>query len=171
MTSARERSQWMVELRRQQEALVKDLLPVLDALDRAEDHWRQVQHAPSGPANPEARPPVNGRGPWRALRRWLSGVSREPAHGAVSPTSDSATSLAHSAGEGVRLIRLALLEALQRHGLDVCESVGHPFDPGLMRAVGVRHGTPPGHVLEERVRGYRWQDNLLREAQVVVADN
>jgi molecular chaperone GrpE len=80
--------------------------------------------------------------------------------------------LARSAGEGIGLIRAQLLEVLQTHGLEPFESVGQPFDPERMQALGQRPaaaGTPAGWVLEEAVRGYVWQQKLLREARVLVA--
>ena len=88
-------------------------------------------------------------------------------------SSDRAEVLARSAGDGLGLIRAQLLEALQVHGLEPFESVGQPFDPQRMQALGQRPaaaaGIPSGQVVEEAVRGYRWQGKLLREAQVLVA--
>lgn len=149
MTSPRERAQLQLALRQQQEALVRDLLPVLDALDRAENHWRGSPH-------PGAEQPP---GLWARLRRWWG-----------RPGSQTAPA---DQGEGLRLIRAQLLEALQTHGLAAFESVGQPFDPQCMQALGQRPagaaGSAPGLVIEEAVRGYRWQGKLLREAQVLVA--
>jgi molecular chaperone GrpE len=165
MTSPRERAQLQAQLRRQQEALVRDLLPVLDALDRAEAHWRQVletqQTAPTGREGTAAAP----SGLWGRLRRWLA-PQQAPA------SSDGSATLAQSAGEGISLIRGTLLEVLQGHGLEPFDSVGRPFDPERMRALGQcpgGDGLPAGQVVEEAVRGYLWHQTLLREAQVLVA--
>ena len=162
MTSPRERAQLQAQLRQQQEALVRDLLPVLDALDRAEAHWQQVlaaQRATTAAAVPSP-------GLWQRLRRRLTG---QPARVGAPEAS---TSLARSAGEGISLIRASLLEVLQGHGLEPFESRGQPFDPERMRALGQRPGVPgtaAGIVVEEAVRGYLWRQNLLREAQVLLA--
>jgi len=149
MTSPRERAQLQLALRQQQEALVRDLLPVLDALDRAESHWRQSR--PQG---------VWGR--WSNI--WTSLWSRLR----VGPTPTDP-----GIGIGIGLIRAQLLEALQTHGLEAFDSLGQPFDPQCMQALGQRPataaGVAPGLVVEEAVRGYRWQGRLLREAQVLVA--
>ena len=157
MTSPRERAQLQLALRQQQQALVRDLLPVLDALDRAESHWRQSP-PPQRPAGAEQR-----RGLWGRLRSFWSSWWRWRR---VRPTPADQ-------GEGIRLIRAQLLEALQRHGLEPFASVGELFDPQCMQALGQRPaiaaGTAPGLVVEEAVRGYRWQGKLLREAQVLVA--
>jgi molecular chaperone GrpE (heat shock protein) len=148
MTSPRERAQFQRAVRQQQEALVRDLLPVLDALDRAAQHWLQ----------PPTEPPPS---------RWWSWLRRR------RNAPDSAAALARGAGEGIGLIRAQLLEALQTHGLQSFDSVGQPFDPQCMQALGQRPahaaGIAPGQVVEEAVRGYRWQGALLREAQVLVA--
>ena len=160
MTSPRERAQLQAALRQQQEALVRDLLPVLDALDRAESHWKQVVE---GQAGRVGKPPR--RAWWKLWLRWGRRQAR--------PTSgEGSGALARSAGEGIGLIRAQLLEVLQAHGLEPFESVGQPFDPERMQALGQRPaaaGTPAGWVLEEAVRGYVWQQKLLREAQVLVA--
>jgi molecular chaperone GrpE (heat shock protein) len=158
MTSPRERAQFQLALRQQQEALVRDLLPVLDALDRAESHWRPLQPDP-GRAAP--------RGFWSRFWRWRSARALR-----ISQPPQAADALARSAGEGIGLIRAQLLEALQAHGLEPFESLGQPFDPQRMQALGQRSasvGLPPGQVVEEAVRGYQWQGKLLREAQVLVA--
>lgn len=161
MISPRERAQLQADLHQQQQALVKDLLPVLDALDRAAIHWQQVgQSHQATLAQP--LPP----GLWGRLRRWLAG------HRPQRAEADSGVALARSAGDGIGLIRAALLEALQRHGLEPFESVGQRFDPECMQALGQRPAAPgaaPGSVVEEAVRGYRWRQTLLREAQVLVA--
>lgn len=146
MTSPRERAQLQLALRQQQQALVLDLLPVLDALDRASQHWMQA------PAPPR---------PWWS---WLGRRGNAP---------QTAAALALSAGEGLALIRAQLLETLLAHGLQPFDSVGQPFDPQRMQALGQRParatGIAPGQVVEEAVRGYLWQGSLLREAQVLVA--
>lgn len=163
MTSPRERAQLQAQLRQQQEALVRDLLPVLDALDRAEAHWRQVLAAQAVDPLGEAAKP----GPWQRLRQWLT------PRPAPSPAPESSgVSVARSADEGIRLIRQSLLEALGRHGLEPFDSLGLPFDPERMRALGQRPapaGTAAGQVVEEALRGYLWRQTLLREAQVLVS--
>ena len=164
MPSPRERAQLQAQLRQQQEALVRDLLPVLDALDRAEVHWQQVLAAQ------RANPPATGDPPglWARWRRRLTGRSDRT----TVPGAGDSAGLARSAGDGIALIRGSLLEALQGHGLEPIRSVGEPFDPERMRALAQRTadpGTAAGSVVEEAVRGYLWRRSLLREAQVVVA--
>jgi len=166
MTSPRERAQQSAQLRQQQQSLVRDLLPVLDALDRAEIHWRKVL-AKQVAAKPGRRTLPGGLpNLLTQLRRWLGGGKGEQAE------RERARALASSAGEGISLIRTSLLEVLQAHGLEPFDSVGLPFDPERMRALGQGSGSsaaPPGQVVEEALRGYLWQRSLLREAQVLVA--
>lgn len=164
MTSPRERAQLQSQLRQGQEALVRDLLPVLDALDRAEAHWRQVLAA-QHPSPPPAPP-----GLWGRLWRWLKGQPPLKAPPGLNP--EESANLVESAEEGIRLIRASLLDALRGHGLEPFDSLGQPFDPQRMRALGQRPAPsdiPAGRVLEEAVRGYLWHQSLLREAQVLVA--
>lgn len=141
---------------------MRDLLPVLDALDRAEAHWRQVLAAQQ--PSPAATPP----GLWQRLWRRLRGHPPLVAPQALPESSN----LARSAEEGIRLIRASLLDALRGHGLEPFDSLGQPFDPQRMRALGKRPAPadiPAGCVVEEAVRGYIWHQSLLREARVLVA--
>ena len=64
------------------------------------------------------------------------------------------------------------LEALLRKdGVTPIETPGKPFDPHLMTAVAVEatRQQPPQTVLEETARGYLWNGELLRVAQVKIA--
>lgn len=143
---------------------MRDLLPVLDALDRAEAHWRQVL------ATQQPSPAAAPRGLWERLWRWLRGAPLRVAPAGLVPAEGA--NLAQSADEGIRLIRASLLEALRGHGLEPFDSLDQPFDPQRMRALGQRPAAadiPAGRVLEEAVRGYLWHQSLLREAQVIVA--
>jgi molecular chaperone GrpE (heat shock protein) len=170
MTSPRERAQLASQLRQQQEALVRDLLPVLDALDRAEAHWqRVVANTEAGDQAPGSDPGLRGR-LWSRLLGWLQPQPRSARPQPAAASSPEA--LARSAGEGIRLIRQDLLDALRGHGLEPIESLGSRFDPERMRALAQQPappGTEPGVVVEEAVRGYLWHQTLLREAQVLVA--
>ncbi len=173
MTSPRERAQQQLALREQQQALVRDLLPVLDALDRAEHHWRQPMAAPA----PSREPPTQSPGlRWpRWWHRWWhrpQPTAPLTATTAAQAPPDSIEARAQGAGEGFGLIRAQLLEALQAHGLEPIVSLGQPFDPQSMQALGQRplqQNESTGQVVEEALRGYRWQGRLLRAAQVLVA--
>lgn len=73
--------------------------------------------------------------------------------------------------EGVALIRRSLLDILRQRQVIPIEAKGHPFDPKTMCALG-RQETPDfpeNTVVQEVVRGYLWGEQVLREAQVVVA--
>jgi molecular chaperone GrpE len=74
--------------------------------------------------------------------------------------------------QGVRIIHRKLLAMLERHGVLPFESVGTPFNPAVHEAVTMaRHeGREPGTVVEELRRGYLWMGELLRPAQVRVAE-
>jgi len=88
-------------------------------------------------------------------------------HALAAAGEDAASPL----GQGVRLIRQQLADVLARHGVDVIDAVGQPFDPNLMEAVAqveADDGTPPGHVVEELRRGYRLHGKVLRPSLVKV---
>ena len=71
---------------------------------------------------------------------------------------------------GLELIDRVLQETLGRYGVKPIEAVGRPFDPFDHEAVEVvaGEGEPPGAVLAELQRGYRFYEHLLRPARVRV---
>ncbi len=73
--------------------------------------------------------------------------------------------------KGVRVIYRKFLSMLAKHGVIPFESVGTQFNYDLHEAVAMtRHnGTEPGTVVDELRRGYLWNSELLRHAQVRVA--
>jgi molecular chaperone GrpE len=92
----------------------------------------------------------------------------------VQPDAVDAMAMAEvlsSAHEGVELIRRSLLELLSQHQVRPLQALGQPFDPTTMYAVArqASEGAPANTVVQEVVRGYLWQDRILREAQVIVA--
>jgi molecular chaperone GrpE len=72
---------------------------------------------------------------------------------------------------GVELIHREFLTALERLGVRPFAAIGQPFDPTRHEAVGrVERADVDDHtVVAEPLRGYLFQDRVLRPAQVVVA--
>jgi molecular chaperone GrpE len=60
---------------------------------------------------------------------------------------------------------------LETHGVFPFKSVGTPFNNNLHEAVTMakHEGSEPGIVVDELRRGYLWNNELLRAAQVRVA--
>lgn len=73
--------------------------------------------------------------------------------------------------EGVRLTHDQFKHILRQHGVEVIEAAGAPFDPAHHEAVAhiETEVHPPGVVVEEHRRGYRYRERLLRPAMVSVA--
>lgn len=71
----------------------------------------------------------------------------------------------------IRDVHAKLLKILDIEGIRPFESVGQPFDPSIHEAVATQPAGehPPGTVVEEVRHGYRWYDDILRPARVVVA--
>ncbi len=76
-----------------------------------------------------------------------------------------------SVGQGVQLVLKALLDTLQRHGVERLTAEGGPFDPTQHEAVAHVESAshPPGQVLQQHQAGYRLHDRLLRPALVTVS--
>lgn len=74
--------------------------------------------------------------------------------------------------DGVRLIHQKLLALLGDQGVRPFESVGNMFTPELHDAVAVTRdkGVKPGTIVGEVRRGYLLKNELLRPAQVRVAE-
>jgi len=74
--------------------------------------------------------------------------------------------------DGVRVVRQKLLALLERQGAHPFQSVGEPFDPKLHEVAATVPSSdkaPLGTVVRELRRGYKFRDDLLRPARVVVA--
>ena len=74
--------------------------------------------------------------------------------------------------KGMRVAHGKFMKLLESQGVRPFQSVGERFDPALHEAVGTAAASdeyPEGTVVEEVRRGYRWGDDLLRSARVVVA--
>lgn len=95
-------------------------------------------------------------------------------------TDEKRAETARAAGEHIRRLTAGVTDGyamslrrvervLPQFGLEPLPCVGRPFDPDTMEVVEVAAGTPPGTVLEEVRRGYRWNGSLFRPAQVKVA--
>jgi molecular chaperone GrpE len=124
------------------EALLRDLIPVLDNFDRA---------------LAAARTRVAAR---------AAGRSTAEASGDVAGDGDAAGVLA-----GVELIQRELLKALERAGLTRYGALGQPFDPTRHEAIArvVTAEAAPDTVVAEQLPGYLLHGRVLRPALVAVA--
>jgi molecular chaperone GrpE len=84
----------------------------------------------------------------------------------VLDTADLAVS--HGGGEEVKQVWTALLDTLEREGLERIEPSGGAFDPNLHDAVAHEPGDGEQEVAEVLRAGYRWKGRVLRPAMVKV---
>lgn len=77
----------------------------------------------------------------------------------------------HHLTKGIRLVHKELLGALDRVGIKPFSPVGETFDPHQHEAVAQQpvEGVAAGVVAEVYQPGYRYKDEVLRAAKVVVA--
>lgn len=73
--------------------------------------------------------------------------------------------------KGVQMLQRQLLEAARQAGLEPVEALQQPFDPHLHEAIEmvVTDAAPPGTVVEQLQRGFKFKDRLVRPAMVKVA--
>ncbi|MFN8163922.1 MAG: nucleotide exchange factor GrpE [Solirubrobacterales bacterium] len=86
----------------------------------------------------------------------------------LDPEGDSEDGLAH----GVLLVFRGLRETLTRNGIQAVDPKGEKFDPNQHEALSTLpvEGTEPGTVVEVMQKGYRFEDQLIRPARVVVSE-
>jgi molecular chaperone GrpE len=109
-------------------------------------------------------------------RRVLEGLAAEllPAldsFGMALAAFDAGNTDAKVLIEGVRMTRMLLASALERHGLQEIKALGQPFDPALHDAVGTEPapGVREGQVLRVLQAGYQLGDRVVRHSRVIVA--
>ncbi len=157
--------QTLAQFEQQPEKLFQDLLGILDALDRACTYWPEKLSDTSN-SNPTAQKSF-----WQKVKDWFAGNNNETNMSEKSPNSESLTEIFTSNQQGVELIRRSLLEILRQRRVVPILAEGKPFDSQTMYAVGreSRADVADNTVIQEVVRGYLWGDQVLREAQVIVA--
>lgn len=71
--------------------------------------------------------------------------------------------------QGVKMVADQLYEKLENKGLKKIDAVGEEFDPEMHKAVESRPDEEDNKVLEQKRKGYMFDDKVLREAEVVVS--
>ncbi len=178
ISSPRELSSQNIKLQKDQEKLIQDLLGILDDLDNACEHWQQAAQDYANPVDsfpgedtvPNEQP-LSPRPPSLWQRLWYWFVGSPPVVEAVVPQVAADLEVVASASEGVEMIRRSLLDVLRRQQVVPLEVLGKTFDPAQMYAMGRQEcvDAEENTVVQEIVRGYSWQNRVLREAQVMVA--
>jgi molecular chaperone GrpE len=84
---------------------------------------------------------------------------------------DGGTADEHHLTKGIRLVQQELLAALTRVGVEPYSPQGEAFDPHQHEAVAQQpvEGAASGTVVQVYQAGYRYKDEVLRAAKVVVA--
>ena len=112
---------------------------------------------------------ANARGVGRLARELLpslDNLDRALAH-AEAEEADAE----HHLTKGIRLVQQELLAALTRVGIEPYSPTGEPFDPHQHEAVSQIpvEGQATGTIVQVYQPGYRYKDEVLRAAKVVVA--
>jgi len=156
------------QFEQQQEKLLRDLLLIQDALDRACAYWQEELEALSTTSTLKSPEQESF---WGKLRQWFAPKDAHSPAPATSSMSASLSEILISNQQGVELIRRSLLDILRQRRVVPMEAQGQPFNPQTMYAVGRQESADATEntVLQEVVRGYWWGDRVLREAQVIVS--
>ena len=159
-------TQGLSESQREQKTLLRDMLAVVDALDRACAHWQEQLEELAQSQSPSSTRPQPF---WKKCMQRLIQPDQHQARSASRPSS--LYDILVSNQEGVALIRRSLLDILRQRQVVPIEAKGYPFDPQKMYAVGRQEteSFSENTVIQEVVRGYMWGEQVLREAQVIVS--
>jgi molecular chaperone GrpE len=87
---------------------------------------------------------------------------------------EPATTSTQAVIDGVRLVERKLLDQLREEGLVPVGQAGEPFDPNVHEAIGMWPAPRPdldGRIAVVPVQGYRFNEQLLRPAQVQVYEH
>jgi molecular chaperone GrpE len=106
----------------------------------------------------------------RPSRGLFARFRQSRSHTTGAPDRDALTSLSAWL-DGLRVLRDRTWALLENGGVRVLPTVGHPFNPHLHIAVDTldRNDIAAGTVIEERRRGYRVGERVIRFAEVIVA--
>lgn len=70
--------------------------------------------------------------------------------------------------QGVKMVADQLYEKLESKGLQRIDAEGEEFDPQMHKAVDTETHDEHNKVVEQRRKGYMYDEDVLREAEVVV---
>ncbi|MFQ3307923.1 MAG: molecular chaperone GrpE [Candidatus Nanohaloarchaea archaeon] len=70
--------------------------------------------------------------------------------------------------QGVKMVADQLYEKLESKGLQRIDAEGEEFDPKMHKAVDTETHDEHNRIIEQRRKGYMYDDEVLREAEVVV---
>jgi len=73
--------------------------------------------------------------------------------------------------KGVKMVADQLYQELEKRGLQKIDAEGEEFDPKLHKAVETKQHNQHKKILEQKRKGYMFEDKVLREAEVVVSEN
>jgi molecular chaperone GrpE len=157
------------------EPVAEEALPVAeDESDAAPDYKDQWLRAVAEADNVRKRArrdvaAAEARGIARLARELLPAL--DSFERALAAAESQPENRDHHLTDGIRLVQSELLGALARVGIQPESPKGEEFDPHRHEAVAQHpvEGAEPGTIVEVYQAGYRYGEELLRPAKVVVA--
>jgi molecular chaperone GrpE len=112
---------------------------------------------------------ASARGVARLARELLPGLDN--LERAIAAAEAEESDAEHHLTKGIRLVQQELQSALTRVGIEQFTPVGEPFDPHQHEAVAQQpaEGVQTGVITQVYQPGYRYKEEILRAAKVVVA--
>jgi molecular chaperone GrpE len=108
-----------------------------------------------------------------AWKRWLCHSWYSAARKLCLADAEDRVRVVVALADGYDMVRKRLQRAMAKEGLYRMASVGLPVDPHVMTVIEVVESDihAPGTVVEEIRPGYRWNDKVVRFAEVRAARN
>jgi molecular chaperone GrpE len=112
---------------------------------------------------------ASARGVARLARELLGGLDN--LERAIAAAEAQEPDPEHHLTKGIRLVQQELLGALTRVGIEAYSPIGEAFDPHQHEAVAQQpaEGVETGVITQVYQPGYRYKEEILRAAKVVVA--
>ena len=111
----------------------------------------------------------NSRRRWTRERDEVGARATASLAASLLPVLDACEAAIGQGADDVEPVRRALLDALEKEGLETIPAEGSPFDPNLHEAVMFEEGEGGEQVVAESMRtGYLWKGTVVRAAMVKV---
>jgi len=156
---------------------------VRETREEAQRNWQQFLHSAADLENYKRHAARDRQDAVERIRRQMLGLvlgvldnlERALAFGAAPDASAAGRASGKALVDGLRMTHRQILDQLAAMGVRPIEVVGKPFDPRLHEAVSLvepeQAAQEAGTVADEVLKGYRFNDDILRPAKVtVVAD-
>lgn len=150
--------------------VVRDLLPVVDNIDRALEAAEAATASTSGTESAGGGAGADGTTSADTQPGGTAPTGSQPGGTASADTKADGAQSSDALLQGIKMVHAELHSYLERLGLKAIEADGARFDPALHEAIAsvAVEGAEPGVVHEVHQKGFQLDEIVVRPARVVV---